>query len=69
MEHFALLKMSSFFLGYVEQVYDVGIMVFVILPIDEYIVMYGQYSRSLCYNVIHSHLKDVLAHFESKWYM
>ena len=57
------------FLGYVEQIYDVGIMVLVILPIDEHIIVYGQYSWALGYNVIHSHLKDILAHFESKWYM
>ena len=44
-------------------------MVSVILSIDEYIIMYGQYSWALGYDVIHSHLKDILAHFESKWYI
>ena len=65
---FAAVENESSFLGYLEQVYDVGIMVFVILPIYEHIIMYGQYSWALGYNVIHSHLENVLAHFESKWY-
>ena len=64
---FAAVENESF-LGYVEQVYDVGIMVSVILPIYEHIIVYGQYSWALGYNVIHSHLENVLAHFESKWY-
>ena len=65
---FAAVENESFSLGYVEQVYDVGIMVSVILPIYEHVV-YGQYSWVLGYNVIHSHLENVLAHFKSKWYM
>ena len=65
---FSTVENKSFFLGYVEQVYDVGIMVSVILPIDEHIIVYGKYSWALGYDVIHSHLKDILAHFESKWY-
>ena len=39
-----------------------------VLPIYECIIMYGQYSLALGYNVIHSHLENVLAHFECKWY-
>ena len=31
--------------------------------------MDSKYAWTLCYNVIHPHLKDVLTHFESKWDM
>ena len=37
-EAFAAVENESFFLGYGEQVYDVGIMVSVVLPIDEHIM-------------------------------
>ena len=57
---------KSFFLGHIEQVDDVHIMVSVILSVDEHVVMYGQYSRALGHNVIHPHLEDILGHFQSK---
>ena len=51
---------ESFFLGHVEQVYDVSIVVFVIFSIDEHIIMDGQYTRALGHNVVHPHLEDIL---------
>ena len=51
---------ESFFLGHIEQVDDVCIVVSVVLSIDEYIVMDGQYTRALGHNVIHPNLEDIL---------
>ena len=50
---------ESFFLGHIEQVDDVCVVVSVILSVDEHIIMYGQYARALGHNVIHPHLEDV----------
>ena len=41
-------------------------MVPVIFSVDEHIVMDGQYTRALGYNVIHPHLEDILWHSESE---
>ena len=68
MEHFALLNTSPSFWATLNKIYDICITVSVILPIYEYVIMYGQYSSALCYNVIHPHLEYVLAHLECKWY-
>ena len=65
MELFAI-KHESFLLGHVEQVDDVCVMVSVILSVDEHVVMYGQYSGALGYDVIHPHLEDILGHFQSE---
>ena len=73
-EHYGLLfygallavEHKSFFLGHIEQVDDVCVVVSVILSVDEHIVMYGQYTRALGHYVIHPHLEDVLGHFQSK---
>ena len=42
--HFAHLKMSPSFWAMLKKFYDVGIMIIVILFINEHIIMYGQYS-------------------------
>ena len=60
MGHFFAVEDESFFLDHIEQVYDVGIMLLIIFSIYEHIIMYGQYSRALGYNVIHPHLEDIL---------
>ena len=59
MAHFFAVEDKSF-LGHVEQVYDVSVVVPVIFPIDEHIVMDGQYTRALGHNVVHPHLEDIL---------
>ena len=61
--HFVLLNDQTFLLGYVEQVYQVCVMIFVILTVYEDVVMNCKYSWALCYDVIHLHLKYVLTHF------
>ena len=66
MAHFFAVEDESFFLGHIEQVYDVCIVVPVVLSVDEHIIMDGQYAGALGHNVIHSHLEDILWHFESK---
>ena len=57
---FFAVEDESFFLGHIEQVYDVCIMVPVILSVDEHVVMDGQYTRALGHNVVHPHLEDIL---------
>ena len=64
--HIFAVEDKSFFLGHIEQVYDVCIVVPVILSIDEHIIMDGQDTRALSHNVIHPHLEDILWDFESK---
>ena len=51
------------------QIDHICIMILVILTIDEYIIMNCKNTWALCYNVIHPHLKYILAHLETKWDM
>ena len=64
--HIFAVENESFFLGHIEQVYDVYIVVPVILSVDEHIIMGGQYTGALGQNAIHPHLEDILWHFKSK---
>ena len=57
---FLAVEDESFFLGHIEQVYDVCVVVPVILSEDEHIITDGQYTGALGHNVIHPHLEDIL---------
>ena len=65
--HFGALEFKLFAvqnkalqLCHIEQVYEVGIVVLVVCPIDYYAIVDADHTRALLHDDIHLHLEDVL---------
>ena len=39
------------------------------MAIDAYIIMYHDYARETVCCLVHTHLKDILGYFQTKWHI
>ena len=63
-----ILVMPWIFFGHVEEVDEVGVMVFLAGAIDHNIIMDAYHSWAFLHDEVHLHLEDILGHFGSKWH-
>ena len=57
---FIAVQNKAFYLGYIEEVGEVGIMVFLTDTIDHYVFMDADDSWALFHDKVHFHLDDIL---------
>ena len=65
---FLAVQYQPFYLGHIEEVDEVDIMVFLGGVIDYYVIMDTDDSRAPFHDKVHFHLEDILGHFGSKWH-
>ena len=65
---FLAVQYQAFYLSHIEEVDEVGIMVFLRGAIDDYVVMDTDDSWAFLHDEVYFHLEDVLWHFGSKGY-
>ena len=63
---FLAVPNEPFYLGHIEEVDEVGIMVFLGGAIDHYVIMDTDDSRAPFHDKVHFHLEDILWYFGSK---
>ena len=63
---FLVVQYQPFYLGYIEEVDQIGIMVFLRGAIDHYVIVDTDDSRAPLHDKVHLYLEDILGHFGSK---